>query len=478
MVVMKFGGSSVATSAALARVCAIVAAERRRKIVVVSALGGVTDALLAAAAQAGAGDLAGALEGLRGIRERHEAIASGVRGQAERAALLQDLGAGWRDAEALLRAASRLGSCSPAASDAIVAQGELASSRLAAAVLNDAGVRARWIDARQVVITDRRHQHAAPAAAETAARLTEVAAPLVGRGDVPVIGGFVGATADGVTTTLGRGGSDYSASLVGACLGAAEIQIWTDVDGMLTADPRVFRRARPVARLSFREASALAGFGAKVLHPSAVQPAFAAGIPVRILNARRPSAQGTVVTEEPIRRSAPAAGIACLGNLCAIDVPLPDGAGRLPALASAFEACALAQAVPALATVSDAGVSLVVGEGPEADRVAARLGPAAPTRRGGLALIAVVGDRLASGVDVPRRLLAALDGIPVHLLSRTPGSIHVACVIDEKHLARAVSAIHSRVFERGRPPDSGRGVPADGPRRRRPFGPGGTEAMA
>ena len=447
MVVMKFGGSSVATSAALARVCAIVSAERRRKVVVVSALGGVTDALLAAAAKAAARDLDGALDGLDQLRRRHAAIAEDIRDAAGRQALVASLDAGWRDVESLLRAAALLKACTPAASDAIVAHGELASSRLAAAALIDAGVAARWIDARQVIVTDGRHQQASPADAETAARLADAAAPVVAGGEVPVIGGFVGATAEGVTTTLGRGGSDFSAALVGAALGASEIQIWTDVDGMLTADPRVFPRARPVERLSFREASALAGFGAKVLHPSTVQPAVAAGIPVRILNSRRPASRGTVVTARPARRLSPAAGIASLRGVCAIDVALPQGADRPLAMARVFDACARAGAAPHLATLGDSSVAVVVEEGAAAERVVRELGAAAASRRDGLALIAVVGDGLAAGADAVRRILGAFDGTPVHLLSRTPGASHVAFVIDQPHLARSVGALHACLFD-------------------------------
>jgi aspartate kinase len=475
---MKFGGSSVATAAALARVVAIVSAERRPRVVVVSALGGVTDALLALAARAAARDLDGAVDGLDAIRRRHAAIAEGIRGDADRQALVAGLDAQWRDVDALLRAASLLKACTPAASDAIVASGELASSRLVAAALIDAGVAARWIDARHVIVTDGRHQQASPVPPETAARLADVVAPLVARDEVPVIGGFVGATADGVTTTLGRGGSDCSASLIGAGLGAAEIQIWTDVDGMLTADPRVFRRARPVDRLSFREASALAGFGAKVLHPSAVQPAVAAGIPVRILNSRRPASRGTVVTTEPVRRLSPAAGIASLRGVCAIDVALPDGADRPRALAGVFDACARAAVAPRLAAVGDSSVAVVVDDGAAANRVEEALGATVKTRRDGLALITVVGDGLEAGTDELGRVLGALDGLPVHLLSRTPGSNHVACAIDQAQLARAVGSLHACLFDADQA-ESDAGAPLDDAAAGfRPYGAAGREARA
>jgi aspartate kinase len=465
MVVMKFGGSSVATAAALARVRSIVEAERRPRIVVVSALGGVTDALLDLAARAARRDLDGARAGLQALRERHASMAAIVQHADRRRALLADLEAAWLDVDTLLRAASVLKSCAPSASDAIVGHGELASSRLVASILDDAGLPAEWVDARRVVVTDDRHQQASPIARETAVQLTRTVRPLVERGAVPVIGGFLGATAGGVTTTLGRGGSDYSAALIGAALAATEIQIWTDVDGMLTADPRILSRARTVDRLSFGEASALAAFGAKVLHPATVRPAVQAGIPVRILNSRRPAGRGTLIAEGPIVRPVPAAGIGCLKGLCAFDVPLPEGAGRPAALAAVYAACARAGAAVHLTAVSDASVSMVVGDGPAADRVAAQLGSeAGSTRRGGLALVAAVGDGLVAGRGIGRRVLAALDALPVHLLSRTPGSNHVACVVDEADLALAVESLHEVLFD-GQPllddtePRSGAVVP-------------------
>jgi aspartate kinase len=449
MVVMKFGGSSVATPAALAHVRTIVEAERRPRVVIVSALGGVTDALLALAGRAASRDLDSALATLQGLRDRHAAVAAGVRANAGRRALLTHLGELWQDVETLLRAVSLLGACPPAASDAIVAHGELASSRLVAAILNDAGLRAGWVDARSVVVTDERHQSASPLAGETAERLSRIVEPLIQKGAIPVLGGFIGATRSGATTTLGRGGSDYSASLVGACLGAGEIQIWTDVDGMLTADPRVFTGARRVERLSFAEAAALARFGAKVLHPSTVRPATLAGIPVRILNTRRQAGRGTVITEGPVRRPALVAGLACLQNLCAFEVDLPDGGSRSAGLAAVFDACARAEAAVHLAAVSDSGVSVVTEDGPAADRVAELWGSERlVSRRKGLALVAAVGDSLALGAGVAASVLAECDATTVHFLSRTPGANHVALVVDQARLSSVVATLHERLVER------------------------------
>jgi aspartate kinase len=449
MVVMKFGGSSVATAAALARAQTIVEAERRPRVVVVSALGGVTDALLALTARAASRDDGPAIEALEAIRLRHAALAATVRGDAERLALHTALDGEWKEVETLVRSVSILRHCAPSVSDAIVAHGELASSRLVAALLNASGLPVEWIDGRDVVVTDERHQHASPLAGDTADRLSRRVGPVLARGAIPVIGGFIGATADGVTTTLGRGGSDYSASIVGACLGAEEIQIWTDVDGILTADPRLFHRARPIDRLSFDEAFALARFGAKVLHPSTVTPAVRAGIPIRILNARHPGGRGTLITAAPVRRLAPVAGIASLPNLCVIDVPLAEGARRPAALAAVFDACARADAAVHLASISDAGVSVVVDDGPVSERVAASLDPQPPAaRRRGLALVAAVGDSFAGGQGIAWQVLAACGGIPVHLLSHAPGSNHLALVIDQRNLASAVTALHELIAGR------------------------------
>jgi aspartate kinase len=452
MVVMKFGGSSVATAAALRRAVSIVSAEGRPRVVVVSALGGVTDTLLRLAAQAASRDEAAALGALQELRDRHASLAGIVGDDADRHALLAYLDAAWQDVAALVRATALLKSCPPSAADAIVAHGELVSSRLVAAILRDAGQPAEWVDARAIVVTDARHQEASPRMAETADRLSRVVRPLLARGAVPVLGGFIGATTEGVTSTLGRGGSDYTAALVGACLGASEIQIWTDVDGMLTADPRVFGQPRAIDRLSFGEASALARFGAKVLHPSTVRPAVLAGIPVRILNSCRPAARGTTVAAAPTRRTAPAAGIACLADLCVFGVPLPDGAARPAALAAVYDACARAEAPVHLTAVAGDSVSIVVDDGAAGDRVAAQLNPEwRATRRGGLALVAAVGDGLASGRGMTWRLLAALDDVPLHVISRAPGANHLACVVDRCDLALAVERLHGCLFGRRTP---------------------------
>ena len=289
MVVQKFGGTSVADPDAIRRLIEIVRTARVRDgagpAVVVSAMSGITDDLLRLATDAAAGRASEAHAGVARIRDRHLAAAADLApGNTE---LVTSLTEQCQQLDAVVGTVSTLRELTPRMSDVVAATGELLSSRLVAAALLHAGLNGEWVDSRRVVVTSADHMQARPLDSETNAALRASVGSSIEAGRVPVLGGFVGATPDGHTTTLGRGGSDYSGALVGAGIGASEIQIWTDVDGMLTADPRVVASPRLVPRLSFAEAAELAYFGAKVLHPATILPAVEHDIPVRILNSRR-----------------------------------------------------------------------------------------------------------------------------------------------------------------------------------------------
>jgi aspartate kinase len=450
MVTLKFGGTSVADAAALSRLRAIVGAQAGERVVVVSALSGVTDQLLAISRTAEAGQLPEALDAIRRLRERHETIADIVGDAVLRARVLADVQEHWTDLEALVRAVAILRSAAPAFRDAIAACGELASSRIVAAALSDGGVPASWVDARLVLCTDGRHERAVALAEPTTANAERQIRPVLQRGDVAVLGGFVGATADGVTTTLGRGGSDFSASLVGACLAADEIQIWTDTDGVLTADPRVLDRAVTVDGLSFREASALAHFGAKVLHPATVAPAIDRGIPVRILNSRRPEARGTLVTGRAAKRRNPLAGLACLSDVLVIDVALPPDATRERQLADVFATCAAHGATVYASSIGDADVSVILGGGPAALAAAAALETAVGARsRDDLALLAVAGDGLSDGRSQVGALLTTLKRVTVAAIAESSRAGFVALAVRRTDLLEATTLLHRRFFETG-----------------------------
>ena len=324
-VVMKFGGTSVADAEAMTRVVNIVRGQRESQghaappVVVVSALSKVTDGLIRTAEFARKGDGKAAAALLVELLERHCAIARKLTSGARAEGLVKALQTQFAELGGRVVALANVKRVAPADHDLIVAMGELASSQIVAAAFAEQGLPAVWIDARSVLVTDAEHMMALPDMDATCARMRERVVPATARGEIPVLGGFIGATAAGVTTTLGRGGSDYSASIFGACIDSGEIQIWTDVDGMLTADPRVVPAPRLVPRLSFAEASELAYFGAKVLHPSTILPAVSKNIPVRILNSRRPENPGTLITAEG-RPGGALAALACKRDVTVIDI--------------------------------------------------------------------------------------------------------------------------------------------------------------
>src|SRR5271165_571828 len=320
MIVMKFGGTSVESAAAIERVAGIVSArEARRPVVVVSAMGKTTNKLLAIAAAAITGKREEYIRQLHDLRDFHSREARRVVPLADRAGLDRFLDEHFQELTELVKGLAVLGELTPRSIDAISSYGERLSSYIVTLAFRHFGMRAQHVDSRTVMITDKRHTHAAPDFAETYARMAAVIPPLA-KHSVVVMGGFIGATADGVTTTLGRGGSDYTASIVGAGIGAEEIQIWTDVDGMLTADPTILPGGHRVKTISFAEAAELAYFGAKVLHPATVVPAVEKNIPVLILNSRRPEVPGTRIVSEAVHCANVVKSIACKRKIAVVNI--------------------------------------------------------------------------------------------------------------------------------------------------------------
>ncbi|MEI8256758.1 MAG: aspartate kinase, partial [Deltaproteobacteria bacterium] len=300
MIVAKFGGTSVADAAAIRRTGEIVRGRLgRAPVIVVSALAGATNALLSAAELAASGQLVAALEHVSQLRDRHLATISELLGSGPEAHELRaETSLMFDELAHLAEALSVLGFATPRSMDAVASMGERLSAPICAAAFSQMGIPSVAVDSRQVMITNDDFGRAAPLPAQIAAASHAQLLPIIADGNVPVVGGFVGATTSGITTTLGRGGSDYSAALFGAALNADAIEIWTDVDGMLTADPRVVPGAQLIEHLRFDEAAELASFGAKVLHPSTIAPAVERDIPVYVFNSMRPEAVGTRITFE------------------------------------------------------------------------------------------------------------------------------------------------------------------------------------
>jgi aspartate kinase len=304
VIVLKFGGTSVQDATAIDRAAAITRSRAARApVVVVSALAGTTNALLAIAEQAARGQLIVALSGIEELRARHLYACEALLGTAASRETGAELSAMCDEIAHLAEALSVLGDLTPRSLDAIASQGELLSSALVHAAFRERELAVELIDARTVIATDDRHTRAAPRMDDITRQAREVILPVIRESRIPLLGGFIGRSAGGVTTTIGRGGGDYTAALLGAALGADAIEIWTDVDGMLSADPRVVRGARLIEEIRFDEAAELAAFGAKVLHPSTIAPAVQRGIPVFVLNSRRPEGKGTRITSEAPRRA-------------------------------------------------------------------------------------------------------------------------------------------------------------------------------
>jgi len=303
------------------------------------------------------------------------------------------------------------------------------------------------MDARDFVLTDDRHTCATPLMDEIGVAARQTLDPIVAAGSIPVLGGFIGRAPDGSTTTLGRGGSDYSAALVGAGIGAAEIQIWTDVDGMLTADPRVVNNAEVVPHLSFAEAAELAYFGAKVLHPSTIFPAVARNIPVRILNSQRPEAKGTLITADAPSAGRPFAALACKRHITILDITSTRMLMAHGFLRRVFEVFDRYETAVDVVTTSEVSVSVTIDDnrrGP--DIVAALLEFADVTVEEQMALLAVVGDRLTTHSALAARVVGALTSFPQRMVSQAASRRNVTIVLPEASLSAAMTHLHQELF--------------------------------
>jgi aspartate kinase len=450
-VVMKFGGTSVADADAIRRLIAIVAAQAARSgappVVVVSAMSKVTDQLLKMTADASRGERGSIAAGVDGIRQRHLAAVEALVPAADRAAVTAEVEQQFDELRAMLTALSILREASPRSCDGIAAAGELISSRVVAGALQAAGIDSAWVDARKVIVTDDHYTAAAPLTVETGVALEHEVAPHLEAGRVPVIGGYVGATREGVATTLGRGGSDYSAAIIGAGLGVAEIQIWTDVDGMLTADPRVVRDPRVVSHLSFGEASELAYFGAKVLHPSTILPAVSTDIPVRILNSRRPDAPGTLITAKPPTSDRPIVALACKRNITVVEVTSTRMLMAHGFLRRLFEVFERYRTSVDVVTTSEVSVSVTIDDDRRLDEIARALREFAEvTIEPQMAILCAVGENLRADPAFAIRMLAGLDGVPLRMVSQAASRRNVTVVIRDSDLPIAMSRLHNAWF--------------------------------
>jgi aspartate kinase len=452
VIVMKFGGTSVGSAERLEGVARLVAESRpQAPLVVVSALGGVTDQLIRGARLALRRD-PGADGVLAELRRRHdETVRALLPEGSERARLLAHVETVLAELAVLYKGVHYLEELTPRSLDAISAMGERLSFEIAAAALAARGLPTQAVDSRQVLVTDAAFGRAQPRLVETEALLRARVLPLLALGRVPVMPGYVGATEEGVTTTLGRGGSDWSASLFGSLLDATEIQIWTDVDGMLTVDPRAVPGARPVPEVSFAEAAELAYFGAKVLHPATIRPAVEKGIPVRVLNTMNPTAPGTRIVAEASGETGAPRALAFKKGLHVVLIREPRMLGAHGFLARVFEVFARHRTSVDLISTSEVSVSLTVDDPsslPAIERDLRDLGDVQILPE--MAIVSVVGRGFARQSGLAGRIFGALRDINIVMISFGASDVNVSFVVAEADAVPAVRSLHATFFEGGR----------------------------
>ena len=447
MIVMKFGGTSVESAAAIERVASIVKARLdRHPIVVVSAMGKTTNKLLALAQSAIGGHKEEYIRQLHDLRDFHSREARQVVPLSQRADLDRTLDEQFQEMTELVKGLAVLGELTPRSIDAISSYGERLSSYVVTLAFQHFGVPSVHVDSRKLVVTDRRHTHAAPIFAETYKRLAATLPPLAAE-KVVVMGGFIAATEEGVTTTLGRGGSDYTASIVGAGVNAEEIQIWTDVDGMLTADPTILPGGHRVKVISFAEAAELAYFGAKVLHPATVIPAMERNIPVMILNSRNPDAAGTRIVAETVRGGNAVKSIACKRQVTLVNIHSTRMFMAHGFLRRIFEVFDRYETSVDMIATSEVSVSLTIDNTSHLERIVKEMGEFSEIlTEPDQAIVCLVGENIRHTPGVAARAFGSLGGANIRMISQGASLLNLSFVIAEKDLREAVQALHSEFF--------------------------------
>jgi aspartate kinase len=450
IVVMKFGGTSVEDAKAMERTAAIVRGRRERglgAVVVVSAMAKVTDQLLAAAAAAGRGDRAGALAISARLRNRHIDTAADLlkteRLLALRVALDQEFDA----LDDLLRGIAAVGELTPRTNDLVVSFGERLSSRMVAEAFEQRGLNGAHFDARNCIITDAHYGKAVPQEAAIEQKLLALVLPLIEAGRTPVMGGFIGSTVEGITTTLGRGGSDYTAALVGGGLHAGAIEIWTDVNGIMTTDPRICADALRVKTISFEEAAELAYFGAKVLHPATILPAVQKSIPVFVLNSRNAENEGTKITAVAPRCASPFKSIAAKKKLTIIDIVASRMLMSHGYLKSVFDVFDKFECAIDMVSTSEVSISLTVDSNQRLPEICAELAKIADVKmEGHKALICLVGEDIRGHNGIAGRVFSAVSHVNVRMISQGASEINMSFMIEEEDVEEAIRSLHSVFF--------------------------------
>lgn len=449
MIVMKFGGTSVAGFEAISRTISIVESRLdRNPVVVVSAMSKITDLLYAISDKAVAKDMAGAKELLDQLRSRHITTAEQLlEGHVEyMLPAISAINELCDNLESFVNAICALGELSPRSKAILVSNGELLSSTIIGYAMNARGIKTQWLDARKMIITDGNHMEGDPDLALISERVPQIVKPAMEDNAAVITQGFISSTAEGNPTVLGRGGSDYTASLIGMAMDAEVIEIWTDVDGILTADPRVVPTARPLQSVSFAEAAEMAHFGAKVLHPLTIEPALKKNIPIYVLNSMNPSCPGTAIRvsaeiEDGVK------SVSFKENIKVINMFSTKMINVSGFLGKVFSIFSENKVSVDLISTSEANISVTVDAKQNIDSVVEKLSEFADvTIDTDKAQISIVGQNLLQSGDVMPKFSAAIRGLHVYMISQGASLINVSIVVDKDNLRETVNNIHNSLF--------------------------------
>ncbi|MEW6734381.1 MAG: aspartate kinase, partial [Acidobacteriota bacterium] len=451
MIVMKFGGTSVQDAQAVRQMCKIVAGKIDDKpVVVVSAMARVTDTLLNIAQLAAARRLDDAVLLINELNTRHYQVARELLSDngtipgnqlfSSVSSAIQEI---FVDLESRVRSVAALGELTLRSQDTIVSYGEILSSRIVAATLQTYGIVTELVDAREFIITNDDFTKAVPDLPMTEACVRQLLLPILRSGRVPVMQGFIGATPQGITTTIGRGGSDYSAAIIGAALAAQAIEIWTDVDGLMTGDPRIVKTAQRIPAISFAKMAKLANCGAKVLHPNALEPAIKRHIPIFIYNTLNPSCAGTVIVERTERAYHRMDSIACRRGVTILNITT---AQKMPAyyfLRTVIEVLETCQAPVDIVAAGELWVRIMVNGGENLALVKKALdGIGEVAIQDGKAIVCVVGDDLTLSPRAAAYLLRVISSSDINIISRDSAGTNLTFSINENEMEEVVQRLH------------------------------------
>jgi len=445
---MKFGGTSVQNAEAFARVAGIVGSQKDLSpIVVTSAMAKVTDALIYAFETAKKGDSQTAFTSLNQHFERHAQVSQNLTGEEQQKSFLIELNLAREELSNLLLRAERRSLPLSMLKDAIISYGEQLSSRLLTEVCKAKNLNARQIDARRLIVTDEEYGAATPIWNETENLIKLELELLIEAGEIPILGGFIAASQSGETTTLGRGGSDYSAALIGAALQAREIQIWTDVTGVLTCDPRICADARTITVLSYEEAAELAYFGAKVLHPKTIQPAVDFAIPVRVCNSHAPGEKGTMVLRESGEAPNKIKSIAHKIGITIVRISSARMLGSYGFMSALFQVFERYRTVIDVISTSEVSVALTLDNTASLENIVNELKRLGEVEvESNFAVVCVVGEGLRESSGLAAKIFSTLEDINISLISHGASSVNMTFVVKETNVGEVISRLHSEFF--------------------------------